>query len=489
MSYFVKRSHCFNIVNRSSNVIMFQWYYAAWGFLILPVLAMVYYFRFKDRGQLWQTFQAKKDWSTAIRLSSSDHYFWKKTCVLLALCFIVIALMRPQYGEHYETVEREGRQIFFIVDTSLSMLAEDGAKTRLELAKYHIQQLIPKINDDFMSIVPYANTAYTYLPLTSDYSAVDLFLDDIFVGMIGSSGSDIMNALTVVRDAIKTNKINQSATLIIFSDGEFTPRVNQDKIDDMFRGVSIQSMVVGLGSLQGEPIPQRGENNEIIKYKKDGKGNIILSKRIDEQLERLAESLNGIVVEGEVSPLVAEKLYQHLSKIETQQLEEKQLVTKIDRYHWFLFIALLFLVIEYLVPKLQMKYAKQILFILLLIAPSSIHAAHPGVKAYQNQDFQKAQNQFKSSLTQSPDNGKLAYNLGNTYFKLGDHDKAIKAYEEALVSLSEKEKIDAYYNLGTAHLNRNNVEQALIAYKEVLKRDPNHLRTKQNIEMVLRKKK
>ena len=30
---------------------------------------------------------------------------------------------------------------------------------------------------------------------------------------------------------------------------------------------SIQSMVVGLGSLQ-ESIPQRGENNEIIKYKK-----------------------------------------------------------------------------------------------------------------------------------------------------------------------------------------------------------------------------
>ena len=52
----------------------------------------------------------------------------------------------------------------------------------------------------------------------------------------------------------------------------------------------------------------------------------------------------------------------------------------------------------------------------------------------------------------------------------------------------QKKKKYAYYNLGTAHLNRNNVEQALIAYKEVLKRDPNHLRTKQNIEMVLRKK-
>ena len=79
--------------------------------------------------------------------------------------------MRPQYGEHFETVEREGRQVFFIMDTSLSMLAEDGAKTRLDLAKYHIQQLLPKLNDDFMSIILCQHSVYllaaqqTYPPL------------------------------------------------------------------------------------------------------------------------------------------------------------------------------------------------------------------------------------------------------------------------------------------------------------------------------------
>lgn len=468
---------------------MFHFIHGAWVFFIIPILGMLYYFRLKDRSRLWQVFQSEKNWGTSIRLSDSGNYFWQKILVLFALFFIVVALMRPQYGEHFETIEREGRQVFFIMDTSLSMLAEDGAKTRLDLAKYHIQQLLPKLTDDFMSIVPYANTAYTYLPLTTDMSAVDLFLDDMFVGMIGSSGSNITNALKVVKESVKKNSISQSATLIIFSDGEFSPKIDQKEIDDLFRGINISSVVVGLGRLQGEPIPQRGENNDIIGYKKDQNGNIVLSKRIDEQLERLAESLNGIVINGDVSPLVAEKIYLVLSKIETQQLEEKQLVTKIDRYHWVLLMALLCLMVEYILPRVKIKYAKSIIAMaLIMVVSHPVNASHPGVSAYNDQNFQKAESEFKLALNKRPDNGKVIYNLGNTYYKLGDHDKSIKAYQEAIDNLSEKEKIEAYYNLGTAHLKKNDMKKALEAYKEVLRRNPHHIKTKQNIEISLRQK-
>ena len=114
--------------------------------------------------------------------------------------------MRPQFGERIETVERNGRQIYFIIDTSLSMLAKDQSTTRLEVAKYHINQLLPKLQNDIMGIIPYSSTAYTYLPLTSDLSAITLFLDDVFVGMIGSAGSNIMNALQVVSNSIKNKE-------------------------------------------------------------------------------------------------------------------------------------------------------------------------------------------------------------------------------------------------------------------------------------------
>ena len=123
---------------------------------------------------------------------------------------------------------------------------------------------------------------------------------------------------------------------------------------------------------------------------------------------------------------------------------------------------------------------------IIVALTSTIYAGHPGVGAYQNQAYEQAKEQFKASLLDDPDNGKITYNLGNAYFKLGDHDRSIKAYEEAVKTLPEKKKINAYYNLGTAHLKNNNMKDALDAYKEVLKRDPTHLKTRQNIELVLR---
>ena len=179
---------------------MFGFIYGAAALILIPVLSAVYYFRYKDRTKLWQVFQSKKHWKNDIRLSDSSLYFWQKFLALSTLFLIIIAFMKPQFGQRFETIERQGKQLFIIIDTSLSMLAEDGAKTRLDLGKYHIQQLIPKLDGDYVSIIPYADSAYTFLPLTSDKSAVTLFLDDVSVGMIGSGGSDIVNALKEVKE-------------------------------------------------------------------------------------------------------------------------------------------------------------------------------------------------------------------------------------------------------------------------------------------------
>jgi Ca-activated chloride channel family protein len=114
------------------------------------------------------------------------------------------------------------------------------------------------------------------------------------------------------------------------------------------------------------------------------------------------------------------------------------------------------------------------------------YASHPGIDAYNQQAFDQAKTAFEAALVKHPDSGKVNYNLGNTYFKLKDTQRAIQAYEEAIPLLNENDKTNAYYNLGTAHLNNNDFKQALSAYREVLTRDPSHLKAKQNLEWALR---
>ena len=106
------------------------------------------------------------------------------------------------------------------------------------------------------------------------------------------------------------------------------------------------------------------------------------------------------MLEGDISPLTAEKIYQYLSKRETKKLEEKQRIIKIDRYHWFLFIAFVCLLIEYLYPKIKRKYFSRIIMVLCLFIhlTSTVDAAHPGTDAYNNQDFSLAKNKFESEL-------------------------------------------------------------------------------------------
>ncbi len=468
---------------------MFGFIYGAAALILIPVLSAVYYFRYKDRTKLWQVFQSKKHWKNDIRLSDSSLYFWQKFLALSTLFLIIIAFMKPQFGQRFETIERQGKQLFIIIDTSLSMLAEDGAKTRLDLGKYHIQQLIPKLDGDYVSIIPYADSAYTFLPLTSDKSAVTLFLDDVSVGMIGSGGSDIVNALKEVKNKLKKSAISDASTILIVTDGEFNQPINSNELKEIFKKNKITTMVIGMGTTQGEPIPLRSAENELIEYKKDQAGSIVLSKRNDEELKRLADALNGRVIIGEKSPLVAEKIYQFLTKVETQKLQQQQKVTKIDRYHWFLGLALLLFMCNLLLPKIRLKFSKIGLIILCAtLSSNKIYANHPGVNAYENQNYNQAEIEFNKALSKNPESKKVIYNLGNTLFKLNEYEKSIRAYEEVLEQEKETSLIDVYYNLGTAYLKKSNYKKAFQAYKEVLKLDPNHLKTKQNIEIALRDK-
>ena len=101
------------------------------------------------------------------------------TLLMLALFFSILALARPQWGEEKRKVERKGVDLVFLLDTSLSMMAEDIKANRLEKSKLEIKNMVRRMKGDRVGMVAFAGSGFLQSPLTLDYSAFLLFLDAI----------------------------------------------------------------------------------------------------------------------------------------------------------------------------------------------------------------------------------------------------------------------------------------------------------------------
>ena len=107
------------------------------------------------------------------------------------MALVILALANPQIGTRLEEVKQEGVDIFIALDLSLSMKAEDIKPNRLEKAKLEIRNLIDRLGGDRIGLVVFAGEAYTQFPLTTDYSAANLFLDVLDVDAVSLPGTAI----------------------------------------------------------------------------------------------------------------------------------------------------------------------------------------------------------------------------------------------------------------------------------------------------------
>lgn len=110
-----------------------------------------------------------------------------------------------------ETVKREGVDIVFAIDVSKSMLAEDITPNRLEKAKRLVSELLNKLAGDRVGIIAYAGQAYPQLPITTDYAAAKMFLQQMNTDMLSSQGTAIDQAIRLATsyfdDEEQTNRI------------------------------------------------------------------------------------------------------------------------------------------------------------------------------------------------------------------------------------------------------------------------------------------
>jgi Ca-activated chloride channel family protein len=325
--------------------------------IIIPAMVVIFLL------VLWWKKRTQKkfsDLNLLKRLAPNSSIFksvLKLVILLLGITFLVISLVNPKMGTKLKTVKREGVDIVFALDVSKSMLAEDIAPNRLEKAKQIISKTIDKLGSDRVGIIIYAGNSYPLLPITTDHAAANMFLQNANPDMVSSQGTDINGALELAK-TYYNNDEQTNRFLIIISDGEDHQEATKQVAENLEKeGVKIYT--IGVGTEKGAPIPMR-VNGSMIGYKKDNKGETVITKRIPETLEGIADTANGKYIDGNITETPVKVIADVIANAEKSEFETKQFSDYKDQFQWFLAIGLFFLIADIFLFEKKTKWLRKV---------------------------------------------------------------------------------------------------------------------------------
>jgi len=133
--------------------------------------------------------------------------------------------------------------------------------------------------------------------------------------------------------------------LIILSEGEDHDS-DVESMAETAAAEGIKIFTIGVGTERGDPIPIKKEGR-IQSYLKDDNGEIVITKRDTQTLQKIAEIGNGSYIDGTNTSNAVNDILKELQKIEKQSLKQNNLPTlKVNIngfwllvYFWFYLIS------------------------------------------------------------------------------------------------------------------------------------------------------
>jgi len=266
----------------------------------------------------------------------------KSVLFILAIFFLILALARPQWGQKTEISGRKGIDVMIAIDVSRSMMAADLSPNRLENAKSSLNLIIDELAGNRIGLAAFAGSSFVNCPLTTDVGAVKIFLKSIDMDLIPNPGTDIGGAIETCIKAF--GKSTNSKVIILLTDGEELTGSSLAAAEQAQKE-GIKIFAVGIGSLEGSPIPAEGG------FKKDKEGNVILTRVNQELLQALSEKTGGRAFLISQDRTGFQKLFAAISALPKQRLKNSMAYQYQDRFQIFVFLSLLCLVVEMLIPE------------------------------------------------------------------------------------------------------------------------------------------
>lgn len=276
--------------------------FADWWFLLLiPVLANLFWaLRNKQRLK----FSSVKLLRHVGDKKTIKHIIGK-ALVLCGIILSISAMARPQTTAKLDYLERLGIDIAMILDVSGSMRSVDFDPNRMETARKTIDEFITQRSNDRISLIVFAGTAYTRVPLTLDHTIVRESLAQVTTESVNKDGTAIGMAISVGLNRLKKSD-SLSRIIILLTDGdnnagEIDPITAAKLAHEM--GIRIYTIGVGsdisifpvnvFGQTQYRQIPG-GFDEELLKQIADTTGGQYFRAKDTEALTQIFDTINRL---------------------------------------------------------------------------------------------------------------------------------------------------------------------------------------------------
>lgn len=267
----------------------------------------------------------------------------------IAFVLITIGWANLQMGAKTEKAQRKGVDVIIALDVSKSMLAQDIQPDRLTRAKQLIQRMIDKMQNDRVALIVFAGRAYLQVPLTIDYSAMKMMLQNVKPELVPTQGTVIGDAIELSLKSF-SQKEKKYKSLVIISDGEDHDEKALEKTREATEsGIIVHT--VGVGSPQGATLYDPATKAP----KLDEQGAPVVTKLNENELKSIASAGSGTYTLLSNSDAAADKLVDEIDGMEQKSLGAVIFTDYTNYFQYFLLAGFILLVIEWLLPGAKMN--------------------------------------------------------------------------------------------------------------------------------------
>ncbi|MFC3195229.1 VWA domain-containing protein [Marinicella sediminis] len=374
---------------------------------------------------------------------------------------MVLALAGPAIRQVPLPMLKNQSALIIALDVSKSMLSDDLKPSRLQRAKFKIQDLLEGRQDGQTALVVYSGDAFVVTPLTDDTATITALLDVIDPGIMPASGTNTVAALDKAEELLKQSGITKGQVLLVTDQIEMFK--TEGRIAEL-QTAGITTHVLAVGTAEGAPIPTAQG------FLKDLRGKIVIPQVNYNELQQAAK-----VGQGQFSVLTnsinEDTLYDTDAEQGDETNEEETAGTNfIDDGPW---LAVL------IIPMLALLYRRGLLMVLCLgfmLNTPEVHA-WSWDDLWLNED-QQAFRQLEKSPEQAYAQAQSTDLKAAAAYKKGDYKTATQLYPEQGQTLAD------HYNRGNALAQAGELEDAIDSYNQALTFDPEDADTLYNKQIV-----